>query len=123
MRFLADENVPTPVVATLRELGHDVLSVKESMPGADDAAILGLAQPQQRTIVTADSDFGELAFRSRLPAQCGIVFLRLAWKNPEVDNKTIIAALTSRDDWSGTFGVVEQDRVRVRPLPASKETF
>ncbi len=28
MRFLANENVPAPVVAALRERGHDVFSIK-----------------------------------------------------------------------------------------------
>ena len=30
MRFLADENMPGPVVAALRADGHDVLWIKES---------------------------------------------------------------------------------------------
>ncbi len=31
MRFLANENVTATVIRELRQLGHDVLSVKESM--------------------------------------------------------------------------------------------
>ena len=34
MRFLANENVPGAVVAALRERGHDVFWIKESMRGA-----------------------------------------------------------------------------------------
>lgn len=119
MRFLADENVPGPAVAALRERGHDVLSIKESMPGADDSAILDLAQREQRVVVTADTDFGELAFRSGLPAQCGIVLIRLDWTDPDADNQAVATALASRGDWSGIFAVVERDRVRIRRLPPS----
>jgi predicted nuclease of predicted toxin-antitoxin system len=122
MRFLADENVPGPAVAALRERGHDVFWIKESMPGADDPAILDLAQRERRVVVTADTDFGELAFRSGLPAQCGIVLIRLDWTGPEADNHAVATALTSRDDWSGIFAVVERDRVRIRPLPPSSDT-
>lgn len=64
MRFLADENVPGPAVAALRESGHDVLWIKEVSPGAEDAAVLDLAQWERRVVVTADTDFGELVFRS-----------------------------------------------------------
>ena len=32
MRFLANENVPGPVVAALRERGQDVFWIEESMP-------------------------------------------------------------------------------------------
>jgi hypothetical protein len=37
LRLLANENFPGPVIARLRELGHDVVAVKETMRGADDA--------------------------------------------------------------------------------------
>jgi predicted nuclease of predicted toxin-antitoxin system len=119
MRFLADENVPGPAVLALRQEGHDVLWIKEVIPGAEDSAVLDLAQREQRVVVTADTDFGELAFRSGLPAQCGIILLRLDWTDPGADNYTIARALGSRADWNGIFAVVEQDRVRLRPLPPS----
>ena len=60
MRFLADENIPGPVVAALRERGDDVFWIRESMPGASDPVILDVAQRDQRVVVTADTDFGEL---------------------------------------------------------------
>ncbi len=61
MRFLADENIPGPVAAALRERGDDVFWIRESMPGATDPAVLKVAQRDQRVVVTADTDFGELA--------------------------------------------------------------
>ena len=122
MRFLANENVPGPVVAALRERGHDVAWIKESMPGAEDPAVLALAQAEQRVVVTSDTDFGELAYRSRLPAQCGVILIRLDWTEPDGDNQAVVAALTSRDTWAGLFAVVERDRVRLRPLPPPAAT-
>jgi predicted nuclease of predicted toxin-antitoxin system len=121
MRFLANENVPGPVVAALRERGHDVVWIKELMPGAEDSVVLALAQTDQRVVVTCDTDFGDLAFRSGLPAQCGVVLIRLDWRDPEADNETIVTALGSREDWSGIFAVVERDRVRIRPLPSTSD--
>ena len=41
MRFLADENMPGPVVAALRTQNHDVLWIKECRPGASDAIVVG----------------------------------------------------------------------------------
>ena len=38
---------------------------------------------------------------------------------PDGDNRAVAAALSSREDWSGVFAVVERDRVRIRPLPPS----
>ena len=119
MRLLANENVPGPVVRALRELGHDVLWAKEDLRGEPDHVLLSRAQTDQRVTVTCDTDFGELAFHSGLPASSGVVLLRLRWSDPGVDNAFAVSMLTSRDDWSGVFAVVEHDRVRIRALPES----
>ena len=63
MRFLVNENVTGTVIQELRQRGHDVLSVKESMRSEADDAILARAQTEERIVVTHDKDFGELAFR------------------------------------------------------------
>ncbi len=117
MRLLANENVPGPVVRRLRELGHDVVWAKEDLPGQADRVLLSLAQTDQRVTVTCDTDFGELAFHSGLPATCGVVLLRIPWTDPNTDNAFAVSTLTSRDDWTGVFAVVERDRIRLRPLP------
>ena len=119
MRILANENFPGPVVRALRELGHDVLWVKEIMRGASDVEVLSRAHAERRILATFDRDFGELAFRFGLPAECGIIFFRLRGTSPETDNSRAIAALTSRTDWAGHFAVVQDDRIRLRPLPVT----
>ena len=73
MRFLANENVTATVIRELRQRGHDVLSAKESMRSHKDEVILARAQAEERIVVTHDKDFGELAFRSQLPASCGVI--------------------------------------------------
>ena len=117
MRFLVNENVTGTVIQELRQRGHDVLSVKESMRSEQDDVILARAQTEQRIIVTHDKDFGELAFRSNLPASCGIILLRLAGADPDTDNQRILNALESRTDWAGNLSVVTDDRIRMRSLP------
>jgi predicted nuclease of predicted toxin-antitoxin system len=54
MRVLANENIPGPVVRTLRELGHDVLWAKENLRGEADHVVLSRAQTEQRVTVTCD---------------------------------------------------------------------
>jgi predicted nuclease of predicted toxin-antitoxin system len=54
MRILANENFPGPVIRALRDQGHDVVSVKETMRGADDRSVLDLAGKQARLVVTFD---------------------------------------------------------------------
>ena len=88
MRFLADENLPGPVVRALRDLGHDVSWAREDAVGAADWLLLARAQAEQRIIVTCDTDFGELAFHSGFPAASGVILLRITWTGLEADNRT-----------------------------------
>src|SRR5437762_1420769 len=101
MRFLANENIPPSAIQRLRESGHDIMSVKETMTGDADPAILARAVAEQRVLVTFDKDFGELAFRSRLPATCGVILLRFRQRGREQDSARVVATLQGRDDWPG----------------------
>lgn len=118
MRLLVNENVSGTVIAQLRELGHDVFSVKESMRSATDDVILAREQAEQRIVVTHDKDFGELAFRSQLPATSGIILFRLSGTDRDADNRHVLEAIESRTDWTGNFSVVTDTRIRMRSLPA-----
>ena len=117
MRIIANENVSATVIGQLRNKGHDVLSVKESMRGQADEVVLARAQAERRLVMTHDKDFGELAFRFGLPASSGVIFLRLSGSNPDIDSRRAIDALQSRSDWAGHFSVVTEDRIRMRPMP------
>lgn len=117
MRFLANENITRTVIAQLRQRGHDVLSVKQSMRSESNETILARAQAEERIVLTHDKDFGELAFRYQLPAGCGVILLRLAGSSRDADNRRALEALQSRDDWVGHFSVITDDRIRMRPLP------
>lgn len=117
MRLLANENFPGPVVHALRERGDEVAWVAEDMRAASDEAVLARAQDEGRILVTFDKDFGELAFRAGLPATCGVILFRLTGTNPEQDNARAVAALSTEHVWAGHFAVVQDDRIRIRPLP------
>ena len=121
MQMIVNENVTRTVIDELRQRGHDVLSVKESMRGEGDDVILARAEAEQRLVVTHDKDFGELAFRFRLPATCGIVLFRLSGSEPDADNQRILDVLESRTDWAGHFSVVTDDRVRMRLMPEAMD--
>jgi predicted nuclease of predicted toxin-antitoxin system len=83
MMLLADENFPRPAVSALREAGLDVLWIAEISPGAADDEVLAHCVATHRTLVTFDKDFGELAYRRGLPADCGIILFRITPQTPE----------------------------------------
>jgi predicted nuclease of predicted toxin-antitoxin system len=117
MRILANENFPEEAVIALRKRKHDVAWIRTDAPGSSDQMVIERACSEERLIITFDKDFGELAFRSRLPAACGIVLFRIAAPSAMHVARTAVAALESRTDWAGNFAVVEEHRIRMRPLP------
>ena len=62
MHLLADECCDMAVVRELRDAGHDVLTIRETMPGADDEAVVQLALRDSRVLLTEDKDFGQLLY-------------------------------------------------------------
>ncbi|MDW8326957.1 MAG: DUF5615 family PIN-like protein [Anaerolineales bacterium] len=117
MRFLADENFPGDAVAALLKLGHDVIWIRTEAPGISDPEVLAHAQADDRLLLTFDKDFGELAFRAGLPASSGVVLFRISASSVDQTVRVIVAALESRVDWTGNFAVVEDDQIRITPLP------
>ena len=59
MKVVADESVDGPIVARLREDGHEVDYIAEMEPGISDDRILGHANLRQALLNTTDKDFGE----------------------------------------------------------------
>jgi predicted nuclease of predicted toxin-antitoxin system len=116
MRFLANENFPSDAIAALRHQGHDVTWIRTDSPGIADPVVLARAQTELRILLTFDKDFGELAFRSKLPAAIGIVLFRVRGKSGLEIAQKVARVIASRDDWAGHFSVVEEHRIRVREL-------
>lgn len=117
MRILANENFPGDAIMALRGEGHDVLWIRESAPGIGDTEVLARGQSERRILITFDKDFGELAFNSALPAECGVVLFRLRPASPTYVAKAAVAALKTDCAWEGHFTVVEEHRIRQTPLP------
>ena len=116
MRFLANENFPGPAVAVLATAGHDVVWVRAAKPGATDPDVLAWAARERRILLTFDKEFGELATRSALPPECGVVILRTPMPKPGEAGQRVAQLIMARDDWAGHFSVIEPGRVRMRPF-------
>jgi predicted nuclease of predicted toxin-antitoxin system len=119
MRLLANENFPLDAVEALRENGHDVTWIREAARGSRDEQVLALAQQEDRILITFDKDFGELAFRSRLPSTSGVILFRISTPSSQHVASVAVQALESRSDWAGHFSVIEDRRIRMTPLPQS----
>jgi predicted nuclease of predicted toxin-antitoxin system len=116
VKILADENLDGPIVAWLREQGHDVLWAAESHPSKNDAFLIDLAVREDRLFITSDKDFGEHIYRlgRRLP---GVVFLRLRGESAaDLLAKFQAAWLRIATQVHGNYIVVKNDKIRIRPM-------
>jgi predicted nuclease of predicted toxin-antitoxin system len=115
--MLANENFPGDAIAALRQRGHDVAWTRTDTPGSSDRQVLARAETEDRILITFDKDFGELAFRAKLPASSGIILFRISAPSSAHIARVAVAALESRTDWAGHFAVIEDTRIRMTPLP------
>ncbi len=113
MRILANENFPGDAVRALRNVGYDILWIREESPGIIDSEVLNRAQQESRVLVTFDKDFGELAFRLRLPAIHGIILFRISTPSSSYVAKKAVEVISMRSDWKGHFSVIEDHRIRM----------
>jgi predicted nuclease of predicted toxin-antitoxin system len=117
LRFLADVNLGRGAVLWLRASGYDTVFVRDIDPRMSDTAILDLAVAEGRIVITMDTDFGELIYRSGKP-YAGIVLLRM----PDAGREEKIAILhrilsNHADELSGHFVVYKAGRLRIRRRP------
>lgn len=116
MRWLCNENIPRLLVEALKQRGHDVLWITEVAPGIADADVVALAARDRRICLTFDKDFGELAAKTTLPIDCGVVLLRVPMQPSVASAVRLATAIHERTDWAGHFSVIEPGRIRMRPL-------
>ena len=65
MNFLFDQSADFRLIPHLTQLGHDVTAVSRNYPhGLADEDVLTIAREEQRILVVADRDFGELILAS-----------------------------------------------------------
>ncbi len=115
MRFIVDESTGYSAARFLQEQGHNVAIVSDTMPEADDLAILQFAYAENRIVVTNDKDFGELIFRSQIPHH-GVILLRL--QNESGANRVqVLSNLLGQyaEFLPERFTVVTEKNVRFRP--------
>lgn len=117
MHILANENFPEDAIVALRQRGHDVAWIGTDAPGSSDEQVLARAQAEDRILITFDKDFGELAFRARLPASSGIILFRISTPSSAHIARAAVTVLDSRTDWAGHFSVIEDNRIRMTLLP------
>ena len=60
MRFLADVNIPLPLIRFLRTRGHTVIDARIKYPKSKDIELIQIARNKSLIIISKDKDFREL---------------------------------------------------------------
>ena len=117
LRFLADESCDFAVVRALRAEGFDVLAVAETMAGADDEIVIALALREGRILLAEDKDFGQLVFAAGSQS-VGVVLIRFpAGARSAVGSRIIELVRNHADRLTGSFVVLQPERIRISGLP------
>ena len=116
MQFVADENIDEPIIAALRQLQLNILSISESIPGSSDSEVLAFANRNSSFLITSDKDFGEIIYRQRKIFK-GVILLRLHGLSIDRKIEIVKSFFTlhlNLFDESSLFIVVSENSVRVR---------
>jgi len=88
LNFLLDENVPFSLKRTIKELGFNVLTLKElKKQGIVNGEVAKLAIKKESIIITFDSDF--LTLKKELQNISKIIYIKLHPRDPKVANQLI----------------------------------
>jgi predicted nuclease of predicted toxin-antitoxin system len=120
MKFCID-NALSPVFAKkLREYGHDVIHVRDiNMHKCSDEEIFEFSKKEDRVIVSADTDFGTILALRNEAFPSVIIFRRTKDRKPLEQVALLMSNLEQieADLRRGSVVIIEDSRIRVRPLP------
>ncbi|HNS40049.1 MAG: DUF5615 family PIN-like protein [Anaerolineae bacterium] len=123
MKFLVDNSLSPRLSTGLSEAGHDAIHVREiGLAAAADEVIFDHASSENRILIAADTDFGTILTQRREDKLSVILFRRGTERRPEQQLSLLLTNLTLLQDHLeiGSIIVIEQQRIRVRPLPIVK---
>lgn len=123
MKFLVDNSLSPRLSTGLSEAGHDAIHVREiGLAAAADEVIFDHASSENRILIAADTNFGTILTQRREDKLSVILFRRGTERRPEQQLSLLLTNLTLLQGHLeiGSIIVIEQQRIRVRPLPIVK---
>ena len=119
LKFLADHCVPTEIVEALRDMGQEVIRLRDLMPpDSPDIAVITKARDSDAILISLNGDFADIV--SYPPhAYNGIIALQIR-NHPEGIHglmerlRVYLHSFQDSSHYKGKLLVVEAHRIRVR---------
>jgi predicted nuclease of predicted toxin-antitoxin system len=115
MKFFANENIFEPIIDYLRNVGKDILSIREAgLSGISDNEVYQLACKEERVIITMDKDFSRM-FRFP-PEKCGGIIVVKIYRRTVDDTLKIFKKYFSslkEEDIKKNLVIVTPENVRI----------
>lgn len=93
LKLMLDENIPPRVATELRQLGYDIVHVREAgLKGHRDSEVMAYAREDGRCLVTLDADFADVRYHP-LGSHSGIIRLRLKFAPSNIVVSTLRSLL------------------------------
>ena len=113
--ILADENIHSFIIKTLREAGFEVISVEESAKGIKDDKVIHLALEHDYILLTEDKDFGEWVFAHHVK-ELSVLFLRYTFHEFQEIAQTVVHLLKTQKLERPFFATITTKKIRIRKL-------
>jgi predicted nuclease of predicted toxin-antitoxin system len=113
LKYLANENVPFASITYLKSKGYDIKAIGVDDPSIKDDQVMQIAIDENRTIITYDSDYGELIFKHGYKPQAGVIFIRVQPAEP-LETAKLLEDLNKKKSISfeNTLTVIDSSTVR-----------
>ena len=124
MKFPVDNALSLVMAEGLRRAGHDAIHVRDyRLQESEDEVIFDRAAREERIIISADTDFGTLLALRREKTPSVILLRRMVPRRPESQVSFLLSNLNEIAESleRGAVVVIEETRLRVRPLPIVTE--
>ena len=116
MKLMADENIQSDLIDSIRHSGFEIDSVKEKYRGYSDFQLIQIIENTETIMITEDKDFGEWFFAHHLPS-AGVIFLRYHYKLTDTIILNLVNYLKiNSENLKGKFLTITVDKIRVREI-------
>jgi predicted nuclease of predicted toxin-antitoxin system len=119
LRFLSDQCVPAEVARVLRQRGHEVIELRQTLPPrSPDELVIAKAQELDCILLSLNGDFADIV-TYRPGKYRGIIAIQLH-NHPEVLDRLMerltayLDAHPDPQDYKGRLLIVEVHRIRIR---------